>query len=166
MTQAADHFRNLAGIPAEQADETVLAELRAAGIKPLIGWMKAEGEVQARTLGILTRNDTWPETPPEIWPEDGLPYEPIVQHASFGFRRAWYYWIATGYVPLTVAEELHADPLTREHARAAGHAGAPHPSEVLLPQKIAGHDVVGGYHIDTPAALRRFVEVLRERGLV
>jgi hypothetical protein len=47
----------------------------------------------------------------------------------FTFRRAWYYWVASGPVPLDVADELYADPVGREDVRVAGHCGCPAPRD-------------------------------------
>ena len=39
------------------------------------------------------------------------------------FRRAWYYWVADGRVPLNVARRLYEDPIGRRDVRVAGYAG-------------------------------------------
>jgi hypothetical protein len=48
---------------------------------------------------------------------------------DFTFRRAWYYWIVEGRVPLAVAETLYADPVGRTDVRVGGHCGCPSPRE-------------------------------------
>jgi hypothetical protein len=47
----------------------------------------------------------------------------------FKFRRAWYYWVVDGPVPLDVARELYADPVGATDVRVAGHCGCPPPDE-------------------------------------
>lgn len=47
---------------------------------------------------------------------------------DFTFRRAWYYWVVYGPMPLAQAEIMFADPAGRDDVRAAGHCGCPHPS--------------------------------------
>jgi hypothetical protein len=49
--------------------------------------------------------------------------------AGFTFKRAWRYWVASGPVPLDVADELYADPVGREDVRVAGHCGCPAPRD-------------------------------------
>lgn len=51
------------------------------------------------------------------------------QLGNFHFRRAWYYWVATGPVPLAIAKELYADPIGKTDIRVAGHCACPPPEE-------------------------------------
>lgn len=74
---------------------------------------------------------------------------------GWGFRRAWYYWVAKGPgIPPAIAEELH-----RTHGRAVrvdGHCGCPSPLEWL-------HGfAVGLYHVDTPEALKALADTLNK----
>ncbi len=49
---------------------------------------------------------------------------------EFTFYRAWYYWVASGPMPLSVATEMYeTNPDWRKTVRAAGHAGCPHPKD-------------------------------------
>lgn len=43
------------------------------------------------------------------------------------FKRAWYYWVAEGQLPLAVAQQLYADPIGKTDIRVAGHCGCPPP---------------------------------------
>lgn len=51
---------------------------------------------------------------------------------AFTFRRAWYYWVVEGPMPVAKARELYADPCGREDIRVAGHAGCPEPEDPWL----------------------------------
>ncbi len=46
---------------------------------------------------------------------------------NFTFRRAWYYWVVDGPVPLAVAEELYS-PEFKGDIRSGGDCGSQHPS--------------------------------------
>ena len=48
------------------------------------------------------------------------------QLGAFTFRRAWYYWVAKGPMPLALADEIYADP-ARDDIRAHGFAGGIEP---------------------------------------
>lgn len=48
---------------------------------------------------------------------------------NFEFRRAWYYWVVSGEVPLNVAKELYENPNGREDIRVMGHCGCPSPEK-------------------------------------
>lgn len=54
-------------------------------------------------------------------------YEVRATLGKYQFRRAWYYWIVKGPVPLEVAKEMYAAPEGRHDVRAGGHCGAPPP---------------------------------------
>lgn len=43
------------------------------------------------------------------------------------FRRAWYYWVASGPVPISIARRLYDDPCGVTDIRVAGHCGCPAP---------------------------------------
>jgi hypothetical protein len=47
---------------------------------------------------------------------------------SFHFYRNWYYWVAEGDVPLTLAEKMYADPVGKKDVRCGGHCGCPPPA--------------------------------------
>ena len=42
------------------------------------------------------------------------------QLGAFNFRRAWYYWVVSGHVPLDVAREIYEDPVGRTDVRSGG----------------------------------------------
>lgn len=110
-------------------DETVHAELTAAGIKAEgpHEFLRDNREVPAAYMGSLC-----------LW----------------GFRRAWYYWVATGPgVPADRAEEFHKTWGTQ--CRVDGHCGCPSPLE-------SKHGfAIGMYHIDTQEGLNAFAELLK-----
>lgn len=56
-----------------------------------------------------------------------VPYSITGKLKGWTFRRAWYYWIAQGQLPLDVAQELWADPVGRSDVRAGGYAGGTAP---------------------------------------
>jgi hypothetical protein len=95
-------MKNLAGVP--EADDDIRLELEKA-IIPAVSVS-------------LTRSE--------------VPYTLIGKLGEFEFRRAWYYWIATGNVPLEVAKELYADPIGKKDIRVSGHCGCPPPEDPWL----------------------------------
>jgi hypothetical protein len=103
------------------------AELEAAGIDVTILRITPCGEVPSQAFGGLS-----------MW----------------GFRRAWYYWIATGPgLPVEVAEKLHAAHGTQ--VRVDGHCGCPSPREWF---KGFG---VGCYHVDSQEGLKALANAIR-----
>ena len=80
------NMRNLAGN--EECDQYIERELTRAGIEVVRG-ERMDTEVPASITGKL---------------------------GDFTFKRAWYYWMVGGNVPLTVAEELYDDPPIRVEA--------------------------------------------------
>jgi hypothetical protein len=134
-------FENLAGVPAPKATEAVTAELRAAGVptEPLLA--SECGEVKSAAMGSLLRR--------------GL---------AVSFVRFWYYYVVRCAPPVdaATANALHYErhpTLPNTHlghsARLAGHVDGQPPG------------LYGGkfdlWHVDSPEALKRFVEILRER---
>lgn len=90
-------MKNLSGD--RDCDRYIEKELHDAGIE-LVRGEQSGGEVPATIIGQLGR---------------------------FKFTRAWYYWIVSGKMPLSVAEELYADPIGKKDVRVAGHCGCPAP---------------------------------------
>ena len=70
-----------------------------------------------------------------IVPADNVGEAPTTVMGRFGdkytFRRAWYYWVVTGKVPLAVAQQLYAHPVAKA-IRVAGHCGCPAPEDPWL----------------------------------
>lgn len=130
-------FPNLARSPEKRGDpavcdgvdRTVSAELAQAGIPPegLEALRRFNGEVPTKYVGSLY---------------------------GWGFKRAWYYWVADGPgIPPDVAEYFHQT--WGQEVRVAGHCGCPSPIEWF-------HGfAVGSYHIDTQAGLNAFANLLR-----
>lgn len=77
-----------------EADTHCIDELKAAGITPIV--VDRYGEPRTAIAGTL---------------------------GDIQFRRAWYYWVAKGRVPLDVARRLYADPIGKDDVRVAGFAG-------------------------------------------
>jgi len=78
----------------------------------------------------------------------------------FEFRRAWYYWMVEGPVPLKVAQEMYAHKNGCRDVRVSGHCGCPPPEE------WATGGFVRNYHIDTQEGLDLFARTVRAHGLV
>ncbi len=111
------------------ADELLVAELAYAGIKaermPEC-FRKSSGEVQTIILGSL---------------------------GQWGFRRAWYYWVAEGPgIPLKEATELHE--AHGKDVRVDGHCGCPSPLEWF--KGLA----CGTYHVDSHEGLKALADTL------
>jgi len=96
-------MKNLAG--SKDAPTMVLGELTLAGIPSIEE--EAKGEVPCKHRGEIII--------------DGI--------EIFTFRRAWYYWVVNGRIPLHVACELYEDPIGRESVRVSGHCGCPPPEK-------------------------------------
>lgn len=105
-------MQNLASHP----ESTVLcaAELGAAGI-PLDFLAEPYGEPRSRVGGILH---------------------------GFTFRRAWYYWVVIGMMPIEQARVLYADPVGLRAVRTAGFAGNDSPENHVEWVSADGVDLV------------------------
>ena len=94
-----------------------------------------------------------------------VPYTIIGRLYGFEFRRAWYYWVAKGPMPLKEAKELYAEPVGREDIRVAGHCGCPPPEPPWVKKSMVGKTQKGMidlYHIDTEVGLRIFTDKIRQ----
>lgn len=151
-------MKNLAGN--ENCDTVIREELTKAGIT-ILEVPKVKSEVSSSIIGLLGHTEFDDKTK-----EFFKRHEPSLQIASFTFRRAWYYWSVSGYVPLEVAEILYANPNGVNDIRANGHCGCPPPSEQVKDMLICGKQVVSSYHIDSQEGLNFFVQTLKEHGLV
>ncbi len=92
-------MKNLAGD--EKCDTHIERELTRCGIEVVRGERSAN-EVAASITGKL---------------------------GAFTFRRAWYYWVVEGPMPLTAARKLYDDPVGRTDIRVNGHCACPSPDE-------------------------------------
>jgi len=75
--------------------------------------------------------------------------------AGWGFRRAWYYWVASGPgIPPDIAEELHKE--FGKEVRVNGHC--------MCPSPLKWHHgfAVGLYHVDTQRGLNALADILRK----
>lgn len=151
---------NLAGN--KECNPIILKELEEAGIPTIEIEMKEDQyEVPFNYIGVLGMK----EKTRISYNKYNIKFEPknfLVDHASFIFRRFWYYWVVTGYVPLNVAEEIYATGLP---IRAGGDCTNPEPSKETLSFKICGHQVVNVYHIDSQEGLNKFVEILKKHNM-
>ena len=125
-------MQNLAGD--DNCDETIKSELTIAEIS-------VEKNPKGRNSGEV-------------------PYLFMGRLGPFTFRRAWYYWMVKGPMPLEAAEEMYKHEDGRKDVRVAGHCGCP------LPAEWADGDFVNSYHIDTQEGLDLFARTVRAHGLV
>lgn len=134
-------FPNKAGDHPD-TDAILRAELAAAGIPTiqeaegkapdyLATYLRAtSGEVKTSVIGVLH---------------------------GWAFKRAWYYWTASGPgIDVDTAEALHATH--GQVVRVAGHCGCPSPREWF--KGLA----CGEYHVDTPEGLKALADTIN--GLV
>jgi len=124
-------MKNLAGV--RECDQTIRTELTQAGIEPHYTELGG-GEVPAHEFGKL---------------------------CGWTFRRAWYYWVASGPpLPFEYATPLHN--LIGEEVRVEGHCGCPAPEEwYKLIGDYASHGA-GTYHVDTQEGLDILAATLRK----
>lgn len=154
-------MKNLAGV--EDCDEHIRKELTEAGIT-IVDASEHKGEVPYRFIGVLGMQDFNEMEHSVICQYD--PTRIYAESSSFSFRRAWYYWVVVGYVPLYVAEELYNDPVGKKDVRVEGHCACPPPEEWATKHKICGHRVINSYHIDSQEGLNLFVITLKKYNLV
>ena len=134
-------FLNKAGDHAD-TDDILRAELKAAGIPTL---QEAEGKPPEYLADMLRRNSGEVKT------------SVIGCLHGWEFKRAWYYWTASGPgIDVETAEALHAT-----HGRVVrvdGHCGYPSPRE-WYKGLACGH-----YHVDSPEGLKALADTIK--GLV
>ena len=121
-------FPNYAG--RSDVDELLIKELEDAGITANnYSFLKdGSGEVKSGVFGEL-------------------PY--------WGFRRAWYYWVANGAgIPPEYAEQLHKTH--GQVVRVDGHCGCPSPLEWF--EGFA----VDRYHVDSPEGLKALADTIKQ----
>lgn len=123
-------MKNLAGV--HECDEDIRKELAEAGIRVVV------------TKKVNTE----------------VPYSVVGQLSYFTFRRAWYYWVVEGDVPLEVANEMYATEVGKKDVRVAGHCGCPPPAE------WATNGYVGSYHIDSQEGLKLFADTIKKHKLM
>jgi hypothetical protein len=69
-------------------------------------------------IGIVEGNEPTGEVPATVTGQIG----------AIELRRAWYYWVAEGPVPLELAQGMYDDPIGRTDIRVSGHCGCPAPA--------------------------------------
>ena len=94
---------NLAESP--DSDEHIIEELTLAGVNIVRLEKRTEGEVATTVKGQL---------------------------GEFIFSRAWYYWVVSGLIPLSVAQEMYAHPRGVKDIRVNGHCGCPPPEKWVV----------------------------------
>lgn len=156
-------MKNLAGD--RECDAIISEELEKAGIISFKLREIGRSEVPYTIYGTLG-GQLLTEDENSFMEHYGFTENAAKKSTSFVFRRAWYYWIVEGYVPLFVAEEIYKNPNGRKDIRAGGHCGCLPPSEQLVRYKVCGMDVVNNYHIDTQEGLNYFVKTLKKHNLI
>lgn len=151
-------------------DSTIELELLAAGIYTikLAGPQFKYTEVPYSMVGVLTHDD-------EDFREfqdyaarhgDEKLVNTLHEHMEFVFVRCWRYWSVRGYVPLTVAKEIYANPVGKKSVRAGCHASGPEPETQVKRMYVAGLDVVTNYHIDDQEGLKLFADTVKKHNLI
>jgi hypothetical protein len=117
----------MAGV--ETCDEALEKELLEAGIEVhKLPFVVANSEVPAKIIGSV---------------------------AGWGFKRAWYYWVADGPgIPLEDATELHETH--GQEVRVEGHCGCPSPKEWNK------NFATGMYHVDSQEGLNALASMIRK----
>ena len=116
-------FPNYAGV--DNIDDELAAELSLAGIEVILPFL-SKGEVKSKVIGSVHQ---------------------------WAFKRAWYYWVATGPgIPCDVATELWEKNKT---VRVDGHCASPSPLEWF------NGFAVDHYHIDTTEGLIDLATVIK-----
>ena len=123
-------MRNLAGN--DDASDWCELELRRAGVDLVESDERSRGDVPSSVAGKLGR---------------------------FNLRRAWYYWVVDGEMPIEIAREIHANPIGAHDVRVHGHCGRPSPDEWCKGEPVRG------YHIDSQEGLNLFASMVRKHGL-
>ena len=77
---------------------------------------------------------------------------------DFTFRRAWYYWVVKGPMPLAQAEAMYADPVGARDVRVAGHCGCPAPAEWVHWRTSDGRRV---YHDPTGKQREQLADIIK-----
>lgn len=122
-------MRNLAGD--KQAGAWAALELQLAGVEIVPADVRGE-EVECGLIGKL---------------------------GDFTFRRAWYYWVVTGPMPLAVAQALYDEhEIVRRDVRAAGHCCRLRPGD---PGATADLGFLDCYHVDSQEGLTLLCEEIR-----
>jgi len=157
---------NLAGV--KTCDQDIFKEMREAGIEPV-------------EVGKRDRSE--------------VPSDYIGKYNNFIFKRAWYYWMVSGNMPLQHAKDMYEKHKDLQ-IRVAGHCGNPPPEEWCEPKYLRekcqpiidrvyakeltwqeadvlcreirkqGDQFVTYYHIDTQNGLNKFVEIIKANGII
>jgi hypothetical protein len=157
---------NLAGD--KKCDEIIREELKIAGIPIIELNSSMNSEVPASVIGYIN---------------------------GFKFKRAWYYWMVEGYMPLEYARQMY-DKYKDLDIRVSGHCMNPAPEEWCEPKgwfdkckpivdrylneqityeecnelcneiKNQGDQYITHYHIDTQEGLCRFSETIIYNNIV
>ena len=169
-------MKNLAGN--KECDKMIIRELGEAGITVFHG-INSRGEVPYSAIGVL--GEWYDAKKIEKKVQAFPPLKKLIQaddmkrYFKYTFVRAWYYWVATGPIPLSVARLLYNNPVGKKNIRVAGHCGCPPPDKekdgVLLwagpyegPYDEEGAAVYT-YHIDSQEGLNLFIGTIKEYGL-
>lgn len=161
-------FTNLAKV--HYCDKYIQEELAIANI-PALEFPNEDTtrhEVPYHVVGVLGRDqllNELKENPEIIKHLDS--YSLDVSEVGFIFRRAWVYWVVSGYVPIHVANILYEYSCALDNSiRANGHAGNINPNIIITDGLICGAKCIRQYHIDTQEGLNFFVKTMHEYKLI
>lgn len=118
------------------------------------GDVDAYPEVDAQVMKELEAAELPVMGPCSMYRDNDVPTGYVSDYCMWGFRRAWYYWVAKGPgIPADLAEEFHKT--WGIQVRVNGHCACPSPLE-------QNHGfAIGLYHIDTQEGLNAFAELLK-----
>lgn len=158
------NFPNVAGVT--NCDILLEKELYEAHIPIRSGydnWRLREGTKPNN--GIIVVKD-WDSYIYKYRSKSEVPYHVIgnLGDGKFIFKRAWYYWMVKGNVPIKIANQLYKDPLGEKDVRVVGHCGCPPPKKWA--ENIDGKKCITSYHIDSQEGLNLFVKSLKDSGVV
>jgi len=153
------NFPNMAGVT--NCDLWIEKELYEAGIPIRSGyenWSLREGT--KRNDGIIITKDL-EDYIHKYRSKSEVPYHVIgnIGDGKFIFKRAWYYWMVSGNVPLKIANKLYKDPIGQKDVRVVGHCGCPPPNPWA--RRLNGKKYIMSYHIDSQEGLNLFVQMIK-----
>ena len=160
------NFPNMAGVT--ECDIWLEKELYEAHIPIRSGynnWRLKEGTKQNNGIIVVKNLEDYIH---KYRSNSEVPYHIIgnLGDGQFIFKRAWYYWIVRGNVPLKIAKKLYEDPIGKEDVRVNGNCGCPPPKGRSVNKGKGIGKVITTYHIDSQEGLNLFVRVLKEEGVV
>lgn len=153
------NFPNMASVT--DCDRWIEKELYKAKIPIRSGfenWFLREGTKSTNRVMIVKDMEDYIH---KYRSKSEVPYHIIgnIGDGKFIFKRAWYYWMISGNVPLKIAKKLYENPIGKRDVRVYGHCGCPPPKKWTT--RINGKRCVTSYHIDSQLGLNLFAETVK-----